>query len=338
MKGNYLAEENAKSLIRFNKLLFSIYKRVYNLEVDGTKQLDIKKYEKELKLLTMTLKNINDYCYSLSSNINNIVEMREYITNLASNPSQIEMMNFEKTMSQKDINSIIIRCILYIDNIINQYTNKHYDISKEISDTYKNRVMDVYDYVDAEILKNYLIIIQKYIDNGLGSVGEILNINVIDTKKLIKVKYDNAFLNFEIEKYMAGNNFEVSNLLFKDSKSKLDEIDIDNNTYNKIKNERIIKTAITKIKKILSNKNNLEGEENTLGILYDYCYLRSLLVMTDEEVVADINDWFHNYVTSSAYAKNFNSNIINEKLVIEAFKNVNKDKNVYQKFIMEKSK
>jgi hypothetical protein len=338
MKGNYLAEENAKSLIRFNKLLFSIYKRVYNLEVDGTKQLDIKKYEKELKLLTMTLKNINDYCYSLSSNINNIVEMREYITNLASNPSQIEMMNFEKTMSQKDINSIIIRCILYINNIINQYTNKHYDISKEISDTYKNRVMDVYDYVDAEILKNYLIIIQKYIDNGLGSVGEILNINVIDTKKLIKVKYDNAFLNFEIEKYMAGNNFEVSNLLFKDSKSKLDEIDIDNNTYNKIKNERIIKTAITKIKKILSNKNNLEGEENTLGILYEYCYLRSLLVMADEKIVADINDWFHNYVTSSAYVKNFKSNNINEKIVVAAFKSVNQDKSFYQSFLIEKSR
>jgi hypothetical protein len=115
-------------------------------------------------------------------------------------------------------------------------------------------------------------------------------------------------------------------------------MNIDNGIYNKIKNERIKNAANAKIKKILSNANDEKDEKNVLNLLYDYCYLRSLLIMVDEEVVADINDWFHNYITSSKYANKFKSNQINEKLIIEAFKNVDKDKSIYQKFLIEKSK
>jgi hypothetical protein len=338
MNNNFKVEEHVKSLIRLTKLLFSIYNRVYNLEINGTKQKDIKKYEKEMKLLIATSKNINDFYYPLSLNLDTIVEIRNYMTKVASDPLRVETMNFEKNMSQKDINSIIVKIILHIDNIINRYSNYYYDISKEISDIYKYRVMDIYDYVNAEILKNYLILIQKYIDNGLDSIKKIININMIDSKKLTKVKYDNAFLNFEIEKYMTDSNFEVSNLIFLDSKDKLDKLNIESNIYNEIRNERIVKAINTKIKKILSGKKDFEIEVATLNLFYDYCYLRSLLVMVDEEVIADINDWFHDYITSPKYAKDFKNNSVNEKIVTEAFKSVNKDKNFYQSFLAEKSR
>jgi hypothetical protein len=275
---------------------------------------------------------LNDYLSSLSSDMNLIAKIKLHLASVLSDPERIKELNFEKSLSKNDIMAIFTRMNLQFNDMKDKYIFKYIDINRQETEKSKENV--ICNYIIIEIFKNYLVLMLEGINMALDEHGDKTDIDEFNFQKSVRVKYRTAFLNFEIEKYMIDNNFEVSDNIFSNSKSRLTELNVDDETYSRIKRKLIISKSTAIIRNMLNiHSTSLEDNNNIKSLLLDYFNLRASLLMTDEEEIQYIADWFLGYTTSDEYEEKEEDNHISEEMIIKAFKNYDKDKEHYQELI-----
>ena len=325
-------------LTRLSKLIFSLYLRVYNLEINGQK--NTKYYEREMYGLINNIK-IERQCYEkLLYNRYLVEDVRECVLLLISKEMSRDTLNFESSLSESYSNLIIIRVLLRLDNIIARYKNIHL-VKRGKNPLDINQQEAINGYINTEIAKNDLLFIQENVDNNLINIREKMHISNVEIciNRLIKAKYDIAYSLIDLEDYMINNNFNVSNALLLDSKDKRNAINVDDETYE-IAQKNIASSQVNVVVNQMLDINNKQkiGEENAMDLVLKQCNLRAIFLMVDEEKLEQTDGILHNYFESKDYAlKNINDHFV-EELIFEALRKVNKGKSNYESYLIKKLK
>lgn len=320
-------EELTIDLVRLSKLLFSLYNRLYHLEIDGKQ--DTPKFDAELRGLYNIVKTEDTHYKDLLAIDNLLVYVRLYINQALNKGIAMDVFQFEEEMNEIDVYKIINRTLLTLDEKITNQLLLQYKIKGEpIDDDFKSELID--NYVSSEIAKNHFTMLQDGIDDRLNYIGEELKLDGVNhcIKKLLRTKYEIAFTYLDIESYMIKSKFYINSSTFSNFSNVL-PFNIEDDYNDKIKRKAIMSIAEEIINDVLGYSDNfLIDIDNKVLLISEYYNLKATLLLLDEE---DIGDLYASYSFTMKIKKNAagKSHNISKRMLIDAFEQVKLDKEKY---------
>jgi len=296
-----------------------ILDRICNITIDIC-QL----YEELYKLEIFDLKEINEYKNKLEL-LKNKVSKEDKLY------SSIEDLNDVTRISTAILYSYNKKVEIDTKNMLNQYRNKDYDdiarkrivrklynrFSIEMSKGLKFNLEDKFMIFDEIKKKKFYSILENSIGNSDGN---------IDKNILIYEKYFNALYISSDENILLNNNFYIEDL---DEVSNVDFNDM-NNIVLKLEVMDTIRKEIVRLLDLTDE--DYEDSDTKVILSIDILYLRSFMMLLNEDMVNDINIWFHEYIESFGYLSKhkFDKKYKNtEEYIINAFKKYNDDRAKY---------
>jgi hypothetical protein len=279
-----------KDAIRLSKLIFSLYKRLINLEING--ESDTKEYNHELFYLATTIKAEKVFYDSLIKKINIAYAAAGKMNCILNKKENNDLLNFESSLEEDDKDIIIDRAISLLDMVIMQYEisrNKKFRIPN--SNDLDTEVIE--SYVDDEVFKKYILILQDNINNKLWHTKKIINTYRQGDyfEQIIKAKYKVSFNSPELETYLLKSKFKATSSIFNEYKDNPNMNKLDEEKFNSIKENYIIPLAEERAIALLDiTDEELNSDKQIVDFILEQYSLRGLLLMLNEDEVKNLKD------------------------------------------------
>lgn len=314
--------KNINSLIKITKKIYSLYQRLYKLDIEDKK--DTKEYKdiiEQISILKKEEKKLYDLDFSkyeeylsfisneLSSNVN--AKTIENIINLDYNNlhfQRILITLFNKMMTHKDAGKELIpEELKVIKELI-----KDVNIPKLF-----NKSIILQNSIKEDILHTFLFFFEEKIN---------YKSNKYLKNKLLKIKYHTSFINQNIEKEMLRNNFSLTDL-YLTSELTSELYKIDNKLYKDMIKNYSINTILEQIKELLKLTDSDFLEDNTnITAIARTCLLRACLINLNDDNIMTLNELFHILTEEDIYLIFHYEDRISESIIADAFKKVSNDK------------
>lgn len=236
---------------------------------------------------------------------------------------------------------------LLIRELFDYYNDDIYEVYNLINDNdMKKRLMDsinLYECINGdtslskdEMLKQMEVdrlYIECYRNMNLiyfSFLQEYIDLDVcVDIKdSLLKMKYDNSFVDHNMESQLVGNNFNVPKINYVNLNLFIDTFRIDN---YELMYDCLAERILISIYDILNIKDDCyDNDKNVVMSIDNQCMLRSGLVMIKdfeyEQLIGDINNMFN---------LNSNDNVISMGIVKAIISMMNKDKEMVKRLSLK---
>lgn len=283
-----------EQMYRLSSSIYSIHDKMANLENNGKAQSS--EFNKLIEYLFICLE-LEDKLYDL-----NLSEMLEIMSNLIDNNNvyydKVDTMDKKQVINTRILNNLFS----HAENITREDSNNKTENIRSMSTK-----IEITDYVHKEFMLYFLLIFNEFL---LKSNSDSLK------SELINVKYKLAFMDKNIERLMQSTNYCMDIPYFKGNfflsnkvKKNLELYSYNRETYGQF-------VAKQELKNILDN-----NDSNKVSLILKQCAIRAAMLLIDnDDKLADFNDFFHEYINS-------NDNVYNENVVSGCFKKIKFDRN-----------
>ncbi len=283
-------DDYLKSAVRLSKLIFSLYKRLINLEING--MANTKEYDHELFYLSTTIKAEESFYDGLIKKINIAYDVYDKMYDILEKKISNDLLNFESALSEDDKDIIVDRTISFLNMMIIQYESLRNKMNGILNTSDLNDEI-INSYIDAEAFKKYVLILQDNIDNKLGHtkniIGNYKHSNYF--KEIIMAKYKASFISPELETYLLKSKFQVSSSIFDEYKNNNNINKLSDKDYNYIKENYIIPLVEERAMALLNIADEeLKSDNQIVDLILEQYGLRGLLLMLDEADVENLKD------------------------------------------------
>lgn len=312
-----------------------LYDRLYKLETQGQK--DSMEFNKTTDYLNLVSDlELNSYKNEKKSS-NRCAAVINYLNNenLFNSPdSSIDMLlsqwksKFDKTKIRV-LNCFTKRYLNTIDGIRNQIPSSFIEVLDYHGISNAEEVI-INSYRQGEIIRHFLKLDLLHIFN-IFLEDAIYNDDFVSFKNdLIKVKYDLAYLDSDIEREMIDNKFNVLRVMIPHSSIPEDLLNIDDETYQYVRNINLYNEAVLQLIELLSIKNKKHANKEVAIIcILRRTYLRALLSLLDDKYLGYIKKSYYTQMRDSEYMKDNEQYKISESMINEIFDTLDKNKKKY---------
>lgn len=305
-----------------------LYNELYKREMAGKK--DSTEYKILLNEIKYLLKEEDKLYKEADLNVNKAIAWTSYISNI----TRITKEDDIETITNQNYNGRTIKRML--NKLTTYFMSDHNYISNMISDELK----DIFEELDnkEELLKECTILsiqMQKTFEKDLlytflEILKEFINDNKLRIYKpnLIEAIYNISFINKDIESFMIINNFNIPDTLYINSQIVADILNVEDELYNELKNNYFIRIISTQINNLLNIKDTEYSDDiKASSSILKQCLLRAGLSFINTTNIENIKHKFYEFTKSPNYLNNYHDNTLSYEIIINCFKNINKDKN-----------
>lgn len=270
-------KDEYEKLMSYSTSLYSLYKRLAQLEFNGNYNL----FPGVIEEIRILKKCEMDLCNLISENNDNLMSLLLYISNNVK--IHFTTFNVDDIINFSE-NDIIKRILYNIQSLLVLKNSIRFDI-KNFASAKKNMIL--FNYKILKILEDdwffaYLNINQSKI---LGESNAVIRNN------LIMSKYNTIFLNSTFDQYMLDNNYSIDmdNIFFTND-FLFSLMNIDRDDILKFRFDYFIKTCKNQVDCIL--KYNLNNIDNDLDVNSKMEIRNSILISALLFLNKDVNDDF----------------------------------------------
>lgn len=149
-------------------------------------------------------------------------------------------------------------------------------------------------------------------------------------QELIKVKYDLAYFDVDVEREMIDNKFNVLRVMIPHSSVPDNLLSIDNDTYQYVRNINLSSEAILQLIELLNIKDKKHTDKDiTITCILRGSYLRAALSLLDDKYLEAIKEHYYTQISDSEYMRKNKQYKISENMISEIFNTLDKDKKKY---------
>lgn len=321
--------EQLEAILRNNKNIERLYKKLYTLEIEDKKET--LEYTKLLDYLSIVIE-VEDKLYKEANlTLEKALSWAKLLFNCKPNNSFITIENI---MKQNYDNLIISRIINKLLTIITQ--NNHELLmcqNKELTNIMTMLGINVLkidkkhtlcksitmkNIIENNIYYTFLSILQEDIENPLQKTFK---------EKLIIAKYNTLLVNKNIEAYLLKNNFNIQINTYIDSESTSELLQINKQLYQIVKNTIACALANKQIYKLLEiNDTDYNNIEKTTSSILRQCMMKAALIFLTKEEINNINNNLQNYINNDEYQTSHTNNTISTYLINNCIKNITTSK------------
>ena len=317
-------------LIKVTSSIDSIYRKLYDLEISGKKYTD--DYNKLIEELKLAIEIEKKQYKDCNLNYWKCVAWYNYFLN---KKVPENFVNGIESIMKQDYNYRIIRKIISkLDKKIalDCKTLKQslpLDLEKELkkmgiynNDNFLSKIIngtsEIIFSLDEDILNAYLTFLEEFkTKNGYKYIQ----------KELINSKYNLSFINNKIENNMISSDFEVSDKLSINSKFYADFMNIDFETYNKLRNSNGEEKVMYQIMELLEiGDMDYSDTSKIYTSVLRQCLIRANLLVMGDDMVSKVNSKFHTHIQSKKYLQKHSDDKISRQLIDNCFNNLEKDR------------
>lgn len=294
-----------QELLEINKNLYSLYERLYNLELQN--QTDSLEYKKVISYIKMVKEELEVEVYNKLSSLE------------VSKKSQIIL--YLKKLENKNID--ILKCYLRITNSL-LYQIRHDKNFTFFKELLNNIFEDINEDEEFRESANNSIYIAKEMNRILENDLDNLTLYFLEdaTKvknndnysSLVKIKYDFIFSKKELEDEIIEDNLKASYC------SKIYTFSQIYNLEANFIDQCLAQLLHDSIRVILDKKISNKVLEHKKA------YIRSLFVLMSEDELENQNYLFNKYIENKNYLIEHPNNAKKEEIIKKLFRNINKDK------------
>lgn len=323
--------ELINNLIKTTSSLDTLYKKMYELEINDKKQTE--EYQKLLDYLNISLE-VEDKLYSEANlSYSRCIAIVNFILN---KKLPDKFLNDVESIMQQDYSNRVLRRILSVlvhkiledyENIKEMLPNEIIDLMHQIGMPNPDKVVSHAIYSSIELqkafekdtLNGFLVFLQEFID------GKDYRFYKND---LISAKYNTAFINKSIESEMVNNKFEIPETFYVNSRFVADITQTDLELYNLLKNLYGVKESTKQISEIIElGDMDYSNSKKAITSILRQCLMRANFLLMSDEAISDVNYEFHEFVEDKKYLDRHPHDRISEQLIVNCFKAIKKDKN-----------
>ena len=330
--GNILSKKDYEDIELLKGITNSIdrlYHDIYELELEN--KINSSEFLQKIDYLTIALEVEANKYENMNLTKDRCLAVGSYIFEevfLLPNKSNIELI-----LSGEKSNRRTIRILSVLRHKMNREANEDDKVLKKIYA--KARQLGVYHSREM-IEKSWNIaseLSSAFRDESfilfLSFIEEIIHYrkNIDFIPELTKAKYDFAFTNNKMESEMMKNQFNVFPSLFLNSKIIADLLGVQTKLYKLIKNDYGMNIVNSQINELLAISDlNFKNKDKTISGLLRQAYLRVGLLFMLDDAIMEANSIFHEYIDTDDYARISNDYQISEKMIIDSFKRIKKDR------------
>lgn len=308
----------------------TLYIKLFNLEINGKKETE--EYKKTIEYLKISVEVENELLQNKLLSSDKIIAMMFYL--IKKKKSENFSENYKEVLNQS-----------YNDRIFLRIFNKIYFKYKE-NPTILQSIEKYLDEPEEEILQN--IIAKNELDKSLerdflNSYLFLLQQFCLDSQDeyvfpyLLSTKYNLSYSIPSIEESLISLNFEIPDTLCLESSMIANIFSMNEEEYEKAKNDYGTKIAFSQIIKILDMDNkNFSNPKNIANSILKQCLLRAAFMFMDEETLQELNYQFHSQIENKKYLLKYPNNSVNENIVSKCFRKINSDKKRQHRLIIRK--
>lgn len=334
------------SIIQVTNSIDTLYKKLLELEISNLKET--KEYEMYIQYLNMSIELENSYYDKLT--IMQGIKILNFL--MYDKFPENDLSDIESIITRKKDDPIIRRILVVLDSILENYhqdtVEQNFKIleqdiifdDEELDDLPESFIYDYYCLTDElytkllrskyvvdnshqeEILKNFIVFIEEIKQDKDNS--KYLN-------ELIKVKYDIAFNNKDVEYTLVDNKFNVDTSITYSSNYSLDILGIEEEIYTLLKDYSGVKLSVNQINELLTIKDlDYELENNQLTALLRHTILRSIFLSLSDDCVSHINKQYLEDNLNNEQVE------ISKEMLLKTFVKVKKDRIKHSKLSLRK--
>lgn len=285
--------DELEELIKTVNSIEVLYKKLYELEISNKKNSE--EYKKTIEYLKIALEVEADKYKKILYSSDKSISIIEHLLLGKVSEDESEM---EYLFSQNNSNRVVNRIAAFIKKeLLRDYSLMRKFLPQELSmvlkyveiedpeqmimDSFKTS-RDLQETAEQEILNVFIKMIEEFIVDK--NYNEFRN-------QLLRVKYDVAFVNKEVESQMMFNNFNTLSTLLFDSKFMKDILKINNFEYKIFCNKYAFRKVALEMDKIIKSWPFLNNNESiAFPNLLRQVYLRSLFLLMDEDIIEDLRE------------------------------------------------
>lgn len=323
--------EQIENIIKTTQSIETLYKRLYELEINGKK--DTKEFKTNYDYLTIALEvEENNY-----KNANLTAEkIQAWIKYIFETKVPKEFYSDSESVVRQDYSNKTIRRIL---NILSNKKRSYFEVPEEISnDVFLKNIMklagidnpsELFEEATQATAEMDFAFNKDYTNSILHIIKELLNKKEYANYKnnLIGTKYYLSFLNKTVEEGLLFSEFEIPEMLYFISSNKANVYKLDSTEFKIFKKEYAFEKTIVQILGMLKLSDlDYANEKNAITSILRECFIRAGFMLLDEDTLEDLNYEFHEFLESNDFLEEHKHDKISTQLVINCFKKIKKDK------------
>ena len=323
--------EFINNLIKTTNSIDSIYRKMYDLEINGKK--DTEDFNQILDYLSMAIE-VEEKLYK-EANLSYLqcIAIADYI--LQDKLPDGFLNDTESIMNQCYDNRVLRRILsILVHKIISDHESVRQMLPEEIIELMEQLGMPnpdklvsqaIYSSIELQkaferdIFNGYLAILQEFI---------VSNTYKNFRNDLIRSKYNTSFINKQIENDMISSKFDIPDTFYVNSRFVADLTQTDLELYKMLKNLYGVKESTKQISEVIEiGDMDYSDSKKAITSILRQCLMRSAFLLMSDEVISDVNYEFHEFVEDKKYLDRHPHDRISEQLIVNCFKAIKKDKN-----------
>jgi len=323
--------EFINNLIKTTNSIDSIYRKMYDLEINGKK--DTEDFNQILDYLSMAIE-VEEKLYK-EANLSYLqcIAIADYI--LQDKLPDGFLNDTESIMNQCYDNRVLRRILsILVHKIISDHESVRQMLPEEIIELMEQLGMPnpdklvsqaIYSSIELQkaferdIFNGYLAILQEFI---------VSNTYKNFRNDLIRSKYNTSFINKQIENDMISSKFDIPDTFYVNSRFVADLTQTDLELYKMLKNLYGVKESTKQISEVIEiGDMDYSDSKKAITSILRQCLMRSAFLLMSDEVISDVNYEFHEFVEDKKYLDRHPHDRISEQLIVNCFKAIKKDRN-----------
>ncbi len=325
--------EELDGLLKTVTSIDTLYKKLYELEISNNK--DSEEYKKTIEYLKIALEVEEEKYKKILSSSEKVFSLLDYL--LLDKMSIKESSNIESLLSQETPDRITRRIISVLNKelakdftVINQLIPKELfmvlkmigieDPEKMIMDDFKKKI-ELDETLEQETLNIFVKILEEFINDEEYSSFK---------NQLLKIKYDVAFLNKNLESQLLFSRFNILTALLFDSKFIYEFLNLNSMECQMLSNKYGADLVSFEIEKLIKSRNyNYDNQKDDISNILRQSYLRAGLLLLDDDIIDDLKFMIDDLIDEVKYFKPYYNNKGIE-IVKEALEKNKEDRKTYK--------
>ena len=320
-----------KEIIKNTESIDSIYKKLYELEINGQK--DSKEYNDYLDYLKIALEVEAQIYESGKLDFNRGAALYNYIVE---DRLPDHTLTDKESLIAQDYDSRVLRRIL---GSIKKIMTSDYkslqgqmvppqivelmraigmpNVNERVSNAVYSSV-EIKNAIDHDVFHGFLTFLRDLLNN---SKYEEYKPNLIATK------YNAAFVDKDVEEDLLEKSFELPEGFYLSVNFAAGVCDTPQRLLDIIKNQKGLDEATHHLIGLVKvHDEDFDDKNKAFGVLLRQCFVRSAFLLMDEELLGELNYQFHNYVESDEYLEENPNDSVGQQKAFDCFKRINEDK------------
>ena len=323
--------EQIESIIKTTKSIETLYKRMCELEINGSKNTE--EFKKNFDYLTIAL-DVEENIYK-NANLTS-EKIQAWIKYIFETKVPEEFYTDSESVVRQNYSNKTIRRIL---NILSTKHQSYFRISEQISnDIFLKNIMkliginnpnELFEKATQATIEMESAFNKDYSNSVLHIIKELLNKKEYDNYKgnLISTKYYLSFIDKTIEEGLLFTEFDIPETLYFISSNKALAHKLDADKFKIFKKGYALEKTVLQISGMLQLSDlDYTNEKIAISSILRECFIRAGFMLLDDDTLGDLNYEFHEFLESEKFLDEHKHDKISTQLITNCFKKIKKDK------------